>query len=566
MPKSMNIIRTLLVLFCLSLTLFAQAQEVWEKEGEIQSAEVIISKERELTLPPGVRNFSKIPSPDPSPMQSLLNYQMRSIKPEIPSNLARVRFPSVSAEKTNELLPQNKIKLGFGNFLSPLAELEVHSNANEQVAAGLQVHHSSALEGPVGGRNSGNGQTMGRLYGKVFSSTEELSGALAYRNRFLHYYAYEPGEAVNRDSIFQEFNTLNVEAKIESVGDEYPIQYFLDGRVVQHKDRFENSENTFNVDGGLRFPVVKGFDLALKGGYQRQDIDGFQNLTRSLIRVSPTVHFSQIGIAIEAGLNLVQRNDSLENKWRIFPVLNATYAPIEWLQVYGKADGGIQMNTFYSLTEENPFVTAHTAMPFTERSIGFAGGARLFFNPGIQFHFGADIGFYRDMFYFVNEMDAREFPQQLGMVAIVDEGESNILNAFAEFSFDRLQHIHFSLRVDYFRYTLAQLEAPWHMPDFQASLLTKIKATDALSFTVGGTYMRGLQAFSLPSEPVVPMPDSAIEPLDDFIDVQLGVEYRLNKQFSAFGTVNNLLGQNYERYWRYPVRGLQVQAGIIWRF
>lgn len=570
-PMLRNVSITLLLFFAffLGTGLHLHAQEEWEKEGEIKSAEVVISKERELTLPPAVRNFSKIQMLKQEPANSALSYQIQAFKPEIPSNLSRVRFPSLSPSKENTINPQNSIKLGFGNYLSPIGELDIHSNANDMVAAGLQLQHRSALEGPVDGRNSGNGETLGRIYGRVFSDTEELSGSMSYKNRFLHYYGYAPGDRIdNRDSIMQHFNTLKVDARVQSVGDEYPAHYFLQGEVFRHTDRFENGETSYVIDGGLNFTLTPGFDLDLKAGFQNQTLEGFQNFSRSLLSLSPTVHFNQSGIDIEAGVSFMQMRDSVSNRLRVFPVVNAQFRPVGFLQVYGKVDGNVQMNTFRSLSEENMWLTAYSSMPFTERTLGFAGGAKLFLEPGIQVHAGAEMGFYENLYHFVQAEPTLGFPHALGMRALVDQGESSIMNAFAEVSFDRLERVHVSARLDYFDYKLDEVIAAWHRPDLQASFLMNVKATDALRFSLKGLYMAGLQARDVVDETLLIQinPDALIIPLEDIIDVQVGIDYKLNQQFSAFGLVTNLLGKNYERYWRYPVRGLQVQAGIIWRF
>jgi hypothetical protein len=49
-------------------------------------------------------------------------------------------------------------------------------------------------------------------------------------------------------------------------------------------------------------------------------------------------------------------------------------------------------------------------------------------------------------------------------------------------------------------------------------------------------------------------------------DLSVGAEFKLNKQFSVWLDMNNILNSKYERWNNYPVYGFQVIGGIIMRF
>jgi outer membrane cobalamin receptor len=54
--------------------------------------------------------------------------------------------------------------------------------------------------------------------------------------------------------------------------------------------------------------------------------------------------------------------------------------------------------------------------------------------------------------------------------------------------------------------------------------------------------------------------------LDSFFDVNMGVDYQLKENFSVFLKLTNLLNWNYEYYYQYPVQGINVMAGISYKF
>jgi len=573
------------IFFISSFLLFgitiANAQETWvTREGEIESAEVVISKERELTLPIANRNFQKIPPISMSEAFGKQQYKFVDVPFKIPVSATRTRYPSISPSKSAEKNLYNHVKLGFGNFLSPLAELSVNSSENEQLAAGLEVNHRSSLLGPVDGRNSGNGETVGRIYGKVFSGAETLSGSLSYGNRFLHYYGYPEGFEVNRDSIRQTFQTLNVDLGIESVGNEYPFDYKLKGFGINHRDAFGISETTYGVNGMIGAELIEGFKFNAYAGVIGSNYEGNYNLKRTLVDLKPTVSFEASGVLIEVGAKAVLQSDSIENgKVSIFPFLNAEFTPFDALKVYANVDGGVDMNTYYSLSNQNMFVSGSSNLQNTIKKIGFGGGAKAYLNPGFSFHAGFDFGLYEQLPFFVGgspfigNIPFTSNPADLfSFVPRYDNEEVQLLNGFGEISYSRLGNVTVSLRADYYNYTMGELDEPWHMPNLKLSSILSWQIAPSFTISSQVYYLGGIKALEYPMNfcPVCFFPLIYVAPvtveLDDIIDVNLNLEYKINNQFSAFAMGNNLLGKNYERYLNYPVRGLQVTGGIIWRF
>ncbi|MGE0932305.1 hypothetical protein [Peijinzhouia sedimentorum] len=553
----------------------SHAQETWEtKEGEIESAEVVISKERELTLPIANRNFQKIPPIAISEAFGKQQYNFVDVPFKIPVSVTRTRYPSVNPERTIEDNLYNHVKLGFGNFLSPLAEISVNSTENEQLAAGIEINHRSSLLGPVDERNSGNGETSGRIYGKVFSGTEVLSGSLSYSNRFLHYYGYPEGFEIDRDSIRQTFQTLNVDLGIESVGDEYPIDYKLRGFGINHRDAFDVAETTYGVNGMIGAELIEGFKFNLYAGVLGSNYEGEYTYKRNLIDLKPTVSFETSGVLIEAGVKAVLQSDSSENsKTSLFPFANAEFAPFDELKVYANVDGGVEMNTYYSLSNQNMFVSGKTELQNTIKKIGFGGGAKAYFNPGFSFHAGFDFGLYEQMPFFGGSTNLSSVPSdRFSYSTYYYNGDVQLLNGFGEISYSRLGNVSVSLRADYYNYTLEQDDVPWHMPNLKLSSILSWQIVPSFTLSSQIYYLGGIQAPDFGFETCFECildgtdPPFTIVDLDDIIDVNLNLEYKINTQFSAFLMGNNLLGKNYERYLNYPVRGLQITGGIIWRF
>jgi hypothetical protein len=54
--------------------------------------------------------------------------------------------------------------------------------------------------------------------------------------------------------------------------------------------------------------------------------------------------------------------------------------------------------------------------------------------------------------------------------------------------------------------------------------------------------------------------------MDPFTDLNLGIDYRYNKSFSAFVQFNNIANNRYQRFYAYPVYGINVLGGFTFTF
>jgi outer membrane cobalamin receptor len=61
------------------------------------------------------------------------------------------------------------------------------------------------------------------------------------------------------------------------------------------------------------------------------------------------------------------------------------------------------------------------------------------------------------------------------------------------------------------------------------------------------------------------LPSTEVD-MDAFVDLNLGVDYKLTDQFSVFLSLTNLLNQQYQRYYHYPVNGIQIMGGLMYKF
>ena len=72
-----NVGRLVAFVFFLSLGSFAKAQG---DQGEIEKVEVVIEKDRKISLPQAVRNFDKVPPRPAEPIKPEITYDFKNVK------------------------------------------------------------------------------------------------------------------------------------------------------------------------------------------------------------------------------------------------------------------------------------------------------------------------------------------------------------------------------------------------------------------------------------------------------------------------------------------------------
>ena len=109
-------------------------------------------------------------------------------------------------------------------------------------------------------------------------------------------------------------------------------------------------------------------------------------------------------------------------------------------------------------------------------------------------------------------------------------------------------------------YTLNTLIKPYHKPLVEAKLGLSYLFANKVTVWTEIFYMGKRSA--LDPRGIVPIETT----LDPFFDINLGVDYQLKKNFAVFLKLTNLLNWNYEYYYQYPVQGINVMAGIQYKF
>jgi outer membrane cobalamin receptor len=131
----------------------------------------------------------------------------------------------------------------------------------------------------------------------------------------------------------------------------------------------------------------------------------------------------------------------------------------------------------------------------------------------------------------------------------------NLLQVRASLGYIRYENLTARLQATLYHYIPKDEEKAWHLPNYEVVLdvgyILKEKYTLRASILATGskyarTYQDGI--------PVA-------EKIKGSFDLGAGFEYRINRMISVYADINNILNQNYQRWYEYPVQGILVMAG-----
>ena len=528
-----------------------------KKEGEVENQEITVEKSRQITLPPANRIFNKIPSIKQSEEQRKVAYEFqdRQLSVGDPKTTPGVLPPS-STQTGQPPVYNNYVKLGAGNYGSFLGEAFVGTTGPQNIVLEGSLKHLSSGIGPVDGKNSGQSDTKLNVTAKYLTDAIKFQADAGYQREGFFFYGYRPRpEIPDRESIRQRLNTYNFRVGLENSNTDNTIDYSLSTGVTALRDRFDASETDWGTNLKASLSITdKVLALVSADAYITQRADQLVD-NRNLYRVKPTFKYSSTLLTITAGVNAVSETDRRLgiNNTRAFPVVDVDVVPIGNIHFFAGIDGDIQRNTLRTLLNENRWLAPQIPLSNTVKLGDYYGGVKGAAGGGFTFEGKASFARYRNFYTFNNT-----FPDTTKFFALYDAGTARVLNLTGEIGYNQKDRFRSNLRVDFYRYDLDQLEAAWHRPRLAGRWTNSFMLNKKLFVTGDLYFYEGLQGKNFVT--------NRVQKLPTIWDANLKIDYFLGTQFAAFVSLNNIVGQNYQRYLYYPSQGLNFLGGITYSF
>ena len=444
---------------------------------------------------------------------------------------------------------RNYLKAGFGNFSTPYVSAGFSFGDGRKALLNLYADYISS-QGNI--KYQDYSQLHLKATGSYFLPKSEFYAGAAFSQSDNYLYGYDH-KVYNykKDSILQQFQDIELRAGLRnSTEGEYGIHYNPGITVGSFTNKDKLSESSLLINAPIEKHFGNAFALKVEG---RADIStyntkGLANNTmtsNNLFQVASSLNFSSPRFSLNAGLIPTWDNGGFV-----------------WLpNVYGEAQvqekvfllqagwvGRMTKNTFRNLSMINPYFRTLSGQLNTKET-EYYGGIKA--TIGSHFNFSAKTGWitYTNMPFFINDTatDSKAFK-------VSNEAKVNDLRVHGDLSYINQDKFTLTAGLTFNGYTGMTANAKaWNtVPmEFTGSLRwwafkQVLLKSDFYAFAGGNYITKGniARTFSAGS------------------DLSGGVEFRVNKMFSAWLDVNNILNNKYERWHNYEVYGLNLLGGV----
>lgn len=462
------------------------------------------------------------------------------------------------------------VQAGFGSYLSPLANVYIGSKRSKQWNWNVMMHHNSShgkIKNEVNDKvYAGLSNSIGNAQINYFAKNHKvLSFGTELSNNINYYYGYNPAtinEITNpapllKDSIEnQSINFLKVYGNWKSnYLDSSKMNYSLDLSWQMLSGKNNIGEDALKIDANFDYFFEKEFvgaDISLDY-YNHEGIS--DSLNGAIVKFSPWIGIFSNKWEVVAGVTTFYDQSKLD--YFFSPRISMHYNIIDYFLIpYFELDGNYDVNSYKEIYDKNPFVRQDLGVNPTETKINMTFGFRGNISSKIAFNAKVNYSKIKNQYFFVNDTS---LALQNKFDVVYDN--MNRFRLLAEVSYNAGENLFLSLNGNYYHYDLENEARPWHLPNYSVNLnaryiIQKKITLSANIFAIGSRYVREFDAGLLQTE----------KSLQGIVDLNLGVEYRLSKVFSAFAYFNNIGSVKYYEWNHYPSQQFNFMLGVTYSF
>jgi len=452
-------------------------------------------------------------------------------------------------------LKNNYVRIGFGNYATPLIEGYLATMRNRNLQAGVSFKHLSSSASPERKFST----NILNLHGKKFIPNAVISAEINYKRNVNHIYAsnYDGTTQLNPSPNLQNLvNTMplfeikggyaNVLKDTSKLGYDLHASYYNQGLNFSK----ELSEGDFTISGNFR-KSIQGNPLEVFTSVETNNnkLDSF-TYQRLWIEVNPTYMLRMGKAYIKLGFNSVYFSDDNKSEFHFFPKAEGGYSIINnSLTGYGGFRGNLKKNTLRSITEENPFVRS-VSYANTINQFELYAGLKGLISAQTSFILQFSLSSVKNLLFY--SADSGLYNQK----PVYDGSTSGLTNISAELNHEFGNDFRFGFVMNYYRYALSYSD-PYSRPTFTTSVNTLYNIGNKF-FLKGEIYTMNKRVARIDK----PNGSYITSNLGGLVDVNLGIDYRYNRNVKLFLNINNLTNNQYQRWVNMPVFGINAIGGL----
>jgi hypothetical protein len=475
--------------------------------------------------------------------------------------------PIKAAKTVTTSLPKiykSWLKLGLGNFSTPMAEFNISNLRSKDYAYGAYMYHKSS-QGKIRLLNNDKvraGYVVNNinLYGKKFFSKATLSGNLRLDQNAFNYYGYNtekfagPLPVADRDSLRQRTYKTGIEVGIISnYSDAEKINYDITASYDYFIDKLKNKESSVVVKSSLSrnmFGLLGGLDMTLDYSRLTSSVDSVSN---TIFRFNPWISKQSTDWKFKLGFEAVA--DAAEiSHFYFYPRANLDIIIIEDVLVpFIGLSGELQKNNYQQTFSENMFIKPGLFLKNTSSNLIAYGGIKGNISSIVRFRADVSYTAYKNFHFFVIDT---LLPRQNQFTAVYDD--INLITYHGQLAIQPSESFEFMIDGKYFDYKTFEQAKPWHNPDYEIKLDATYKPNNKIEigadFSVLGNrwvinYFR---------------PDNR-QKLKPVFDANLSFNYHYSKLLTVFADLYNLTDRSYMIWNQYPSQRFNFLFGFTYK-
>ncbi len=529
---------------------------------------------------------------------SLADFKKKSFLPEINDSVKiRPQFSykvvsqpfspefSISTIKPASLLSdplpklyKGYVKLGFGNYSTPLAELSITNHRSKKGAIGLYARHFSSngklpLKYVPEKVFAGFMDNEASLFGKKFFKSSILGISVDYLQKNRYAYGYKTDDpaylylAPKKDiktrfydvGAKASFSSLNLDSTELSYDFSLSYDYFNYSKLrtynhVAFTGEMAKSVQRFYVGANVKFD---NYNLA----------DTFNLKPKYVFCTNPFIRRTTDQWNFNLGLKFaLARNIESSAKFYFYPDIDFGFTIVPgYLNFFAELSGNLENNNPVHVFDQNPYLVPDTLfrVPNTDHSIGITAGLKGNSGFGGNYLLSVSYSHVNDLLLFANIAHHDTLGHiERGNYFVPMPDVAEILNLHGELSGMISERIKLFTSGNYYSYTLDFNKYPWGKPKWDGNIGLTYNLRDKI---IAGAEisMQGKRHFLVRQSSTG---WSTLQPdITDFpthVNLNLSAEYRYTKILSFWIRVNNISTSRYYEWEFYPSQMFNFMAGF----
>ncbi len=477
------------------------------------------------------------------PQNLFFTYQPASLKPL-----------ALDADTTLQLGDRNQLKVGFGSFTTPYVAGAFSFGDGKKNLLNVYGNYISS-------RGSIDNQDFSELKlrgdGSIFTPKSEIYAHAAFAQHEYYQYGYDHTlDSFSKSDIRRSYQDFSAGVGLRNIAVN-DLNFIYDPHLELHT--FSRESKATETTLLLNLPVEKKFSDAVsvkvtaKGNFDKYQLkNSALQVTNNLFELTPEFVYYGDRFTFHGGVTPAWNNNDVNILPNIYAEAqlqkNVLIVQVGWI-------GNYIANSFRTLSAENPYMQDPTFLNNTKQR-QYYGGIKA--TLGNHFSFNARAAFitFNNMPLSINDsLDGKSF-------YIKNERRIDDLQIHGDMNFVNQDKFTLTAGLDLNTYTgLLDNDKAWEMYPLKISgslrwnafkevlikgdIVAFSGAKALITYNTAGSYEKNLKGGT---------------------DISAGAEFKINKQFSAWLDLDNILNSRYQRWNNYPVYGLQVIGGILIHF